>query len=228
MTNKKILLLFVTINSLLHAKSIPISLGNACGVAGALRDFKLRNEAYPFDWIVSPFDALYKMFETDFATFLLKESLVIKDKSAVVDQLHNFRFVHDFPTHGHINTSEHEESPVGTIRYDFLNYFDLIKAKYERRIDRFRNRLHSHDKLIFIRNRDISIDQAFDLCALLEARFPSLDFMLVVVDDENKIISIPAKQHPRATFFYGPDYIDYGANPALINCKKIFTELTLL
>src|SRR5271156_6690476 len=47
-----------------------ISLGHSCGPAIHLRYFKLRTEAYPFDWITSHFDSLYQALKDDFKYFL--------------------------------------------------------------------------------------------------------------------------------------------------------------
>ena len=46
-----------------------ISLGQSCTVAGAVRDYGIREFAFPFDWIVSPFNSLYQVFEDDFKFF---------------------------------------------------------------------------------------------------------------------------------------------------------------
>lgn len=43
------LFFFNTQGNLNQNDTIVISLGRACGVAGTLREYNLRNEAYPFD-----------------------------------------------------------------------------------------------------------------------------------------------------------------------------------
>ncbi len=226
-----IIILFFNINILfngLDAKNVVISLGNACGVAGALRDYHLRQEAYPFDWIVSPFDAVCEMITTDFATFLDKEALEISNPTTVFDQVNGFKFIHDFPTHHGMNNTEHDPASTGPIRQDFLNYLPSIKEKYNRRISRFINALHGNDRIYLIRNRDVSIEQALMLCLLLEEKFPNLDFLLIVVDDENKITSKIDQVNKRIKFFYGSKYIQYESNRAIVDWKKIFKKLNLI
>lgn len=209
---------------------IVISIGNACGVAGALQDYQLRDAAYPFDWIVSPFESLCTMFETNFKDFLNKHSLKIRpDGGAVIDTLYNFEFVHDFPTHESINESENGASTAGQIRHNFLEYFANIESKYVRRIERLRNILQSQHKVIFIRNRDITMDQAMAFCNLLETQFPQLDFLLILVDDENKMTINMDLYHPRIKNFYGSRYIQYGeGKQSVIKWKNIFMELGLI
>ncbi|MBY0110249.1 MAG: papain-like cysteine peptidase [Candidatus Babeliaceae bacterium] len=206
-----------------------ISLGNACGVAGALREYNIRNEAYPFDWIVSPFKSVYAMIETDFDNFLMDNALVIRsDGSAVIDTINNFEFVHDFPTVYSINQTEHEEIQAGKITSIFLNYLPQIKEKYNRRISRFINACKGNKRVIFIRNRDISMQQAFALCKLLTQKYPQLNYILVLIDDQNNMCSEMDIFQPQIKNFYGTPYINYDNNKSSINWELIFNNLGLI
>lgn len=70
MNLKKIFYLFIL---LIHQPYINgaklISLGGSCTVASILREFNLRHEAYPFDWMFSSYNAVYQAIKDDFRYF---------------------------------------------------------------------------------------------------------------------------------------------------------------
>ena len=164
-----------------------ISLGQACTVAGAMREYGIRITAYPFDWIVSPFQGLYQALSDNFEHFLQEDSLTIRsyDRYGVVDYC-GFEFVHDFPVmqpndefaeligEGHVTG--------GVLRDDWRSFLPQVKTKYKRRIDRLHDTFSTaQEKIYLIRYGGISREQAIQLRDLLYKRYPQLDFELIVL-----------------------------------------------
>lgn len=155
---------------------IAISLGTYCAIANALKYNGIRNQAYPFDWLVIPFDGLYKVLDSDFEFFLSNKNtlqILDKDKRFVVDASTDIYYGHDFPTEGgRINANV-----VG----DFLSYFDRVKEKYTRRINRLKMVLNSSKRVMFFRYM-INKQEAIALCNLLKQKFKLLDFSIVAIN----------------------------------------------
>jgi hypothetical protein len=164
---------------------IAISLGQECSTAAALRGLHIRTFAYPFDWIISPFNGLYDAFATKFVHFLEKDSLCLReDKQGIVDYYH-FQFVHDFPTLQSGQSVVHTEEPISQhiIRPDFLNFYDVVKEKYTRRITRLINILQGTQPVILIRHFDMNREQVQDFYQLIHTLFPELPCTLAVVQN---------------------------------------------
>src|SRR5262245_43310694 len=116
-----------------------ISLGGSCQIAHQLRLNQIRSAAFPFDWIITPVESLCAFIESDFRDFLAPENLRLNvnmdpDPPCVEDARYNVLFPHDFP---------HDVS--------FLREIEHVKAKYQRRIDRFRTVLASDAKVLLMR-----------------------------------------------------------------------------
>ena len=115
-----------------------VSLGYDCSPASALRGLGLRPAALPFDWVESNVDALEKCIGDRFAQYH-KGIRLNESKTRVVDA-YGFQFPHDYPT----MDSEMEE--VGECNFgesgkhiveNWMDYYEDVKAKYDRRIERF-------------------------------------------------------------------------------------------
>jgi len=141
MLKKIIFILFFSIfntKNILTETPLCISLGGTCGPALNLRDLKIRTEAYPFDWLVSPFESLYRALTDDFELFLINIQ-VAPHKNGVIDH-YGFHFTHDWPT-----ILDHDFDPLTT---DFIGCSTLypewemalpsVRKKYQRRIKRFK------------------------------------------------------------------------------------------
>jgi hypothetical protein len=164
-----------------------ISLGGACAPALNLRNLKLRFDAYPFDWILSPFEGLCKALEEDFQNFLT--DLTIRSEGNGVIDHYGFHFTHDWPT---VNNQKIEDLYkvlyIGDLRTMPLasNWADTIaavKEKYQRRIDRFRAACRGSEKVFFIRAERFSQEEAIRLRDLLMKKYPLLDFVLIAIDN---------------------------------------------
>ncbi len=148
-------------------EKIVISLGFNCGAARHFQANNLSGAYFPFDWCFSEYESIYRAIRDDFKGFL--EVLVappVKYRE-VIDQTYKIKFIHDFKV------------DVGD--QVFLLDYDENKAKYERRISRFRNALKSKKKLFFFR-AVITKQEALQLRNLITEKYPQLDYTLVVMN----------------------------------------------
>jgi hypothetical protein len=112
-----------------------LSIGYDCSPAAALRGLGLRTVALPFDWVESNVDALEKCIGDRFAQY--HKGLHLNDtKTRVVDS-YGFQFPHDYPTVGTQDISGCYEETGKEIVENWMDYYDVVKAKYDRRINRF-------------------------------------------------------------------------------------------
>lgn len=180
--------LFILLCTSLHLfgqdRPIAISLGTACPVAFVLRDIGIRTVAYPFDWVAVPFKGLYRTIENDFDNFFIKKNLDFvmgPDFDGIIDTDTQFVFFHDFPI---ISDNPEQEDTVrsGKILENFLDFYDDINNKYQRRIFRFREALNSSEKVILIRYLATK-EEAVLLRDLIQFKYPLLDFTIVIITD---------------------------------------------
>jgi hypothetical protein len=128
-----------------------LTLGYDCSPAGALRAMGLRSFALPFDWLVSPINAMEACLKDDFAHF--HTNLRLNHKSTRIVDHYGFEFNHDYPTAtddhvvDHLNEDWHCEKEI------VKNWRDCTSAvldKYHRRIERFRNILQDRNMPILV------------------------------------------------------------------------------
>lgn len=118
-----------------------VSIGYDCSTASVLRGLGLRPAALPFDWVESNVDALEKCIGDRFANYH-KGLRLNKSKTRLIDT-YGFQFPHDYPTIDSQNTHVKEvgECDFGEsgkqIVENWMDYYDIVKAKYDRRIERF-------------------------------------------------------------------------------------------
>lgn len=186
MLQKKLLyvfVLFLSIQDIVAKIPLCISLGAACGPALTLRDLKLRAEAYPFDWVISPFDSLYKALEDDFE-FFLTDLQLRPDQTGIIDY-YGFHFTHDLPTvHNQtFNVLETDFTGNCTLYHQWENALPLVREKYQRRIKRFRNVCRGKEKVFFIRS-ETNKAEALLLRDFFKTKYPQLDFVLIVFSSD--------------------------------------------
>jgi hypothetical protein len=130
-----------------------LSVGYDCSPAGALRGLKLREFALPFDWIISNVTILERCFEDNFSKF--HKNLKFHSNTRLVDE-YGFLFPHDYPS---VNTTNVDIDGVGEgsfgdeiykISDNWINYHDIVLAKYNRRIERFKNIVNDPDPIIVL------------------------------------------------------------------------------
>lgn len=187
------IILLLIIAQAADAKVSPIiSLGQSCTVAGALRDNGLRIQAYPFDWTVSPFNALYDSLAEDFQHFLQEDSLSIRvsDRYGILDY-YGFHFVHDFPANQPNDKFAEligENHVTGGIIVDnWKEYLPAVKEKYWRRIARLQESCLGQERVYFIRHSDTTRTQAIALRDLIIKKYPVLDFVLIILGRSQEI-----------------------------------------
>jgi len=120
-----------------------ISLGSNCSPAIYLRDHHIREYAHPFDWAVTPFQAVLDHFENDFDSFLKQENLIflpaverklimpgldpmytkIDMVTPVICKKHKTLFPHDFTINGQADLLDVQQKYQKRISrlYEFLN-----------------------------------------------------------------------------------------------------------
>lgn len=131
-----------------------MSFGYDCSPASTLRNLNLRCEALPFDWVVSNLQILINCIEDNFNKY--HENLYFNiSKKRLIDS-YGFQFPHDYPLdNNNIDDSKIGEGIFGEetdkqIISNWSEYHPKVLEKYERRIERFYNYLHSDIPLIIL------------------------------------------------------------------------------
>jgi len=131
-----------------------LTIGFDCSPAAALRNVNLRKYALPFDWIQTNVYSIQKCFETNFEKFHLNLHLNYS-KTRLIDEYGN-QFPHDYP----LNDTPVEMDEIGEgviseerdkiISNEWINYYTIVKEKYDRRILRFINIVNDAKPIIVL------------------------------------------------------------------------------
>jgi len=120
-----------------------LTLGYDCSPAAVLRNLNIRKFALPFDWVVSDVNILEKCFEDNFSKFH-KNLKFNYNKTRLIDE-YGFQFPHDYQLNNmtNINNNNVGEGIFGEEKNNFItdnwiNYYDVVLEKYNRRIERFK------------------------------------------------------------------------------------------
>lgn len=178
-------LLFLFWNIVLQADPIVISLGADCQVAGNLRNYHLRFQAYPFDWNrTQSFDSIVKIIQDDFKHWLDPQFLEYKTVR-ICNTYYDLEFFHDFPAKDGLDERMVEglERIGGELDPNFLSFLPEIQAKYKRRIDRFNEVLNSNEPVLFIRSY-ATPRSARKFVKLMKLKYPNLQYKLIVLIGE--------------------------------------------
>jgi hypothetical protein len=175
----------------LHEQKLFVSLGSHCDPARILQNAGLRKAAFPFDSIISMNgEAVLEMIETEFCYFLDERYLSPYPVGGdpLVHMRYHLEFLHD------------GRWLDNNLRENMLK----LKAKYQRRIDRFNNLGSFPGTVYFIRssylhsltdphriykiaeNREITEEYALRLYSVLKKRFPGLKFHVLIVNTHDK------------------------------------------
>lgn len=194
-----------------------ISLGQQCGVSYNLEKYGWKGETLPFDWIRTPnFSYVVKLIETRFKDFLNPELLEYNNKEEVKfyfkNKMTKCEFVHECED----------------------NNFSDILSKYQRRIDRFYEKIKTFNKIIFIRDiyrHNYSknyIDSAslIDFDLIIKKINPNLKYRFVIIYRSSiipyKIItSMKTEVSPNIIFIQDNTYERYWKREQ-IDWKRIF------
>jgi hypothetical protein len=161
-----------------------ISLGCNCELTWNIRDYFGIERAYPFDWWITPFRALWKLLENRFHNlFNINNLEVSPDLLTVKDKYYNLLYHHDF--------ERTEDDKI--IADNIFQQLPLVKQKYDMLIDRFFKDLQKK-RVLFIRNREGNISHLdrdstpmdentfVQLYDLLEEMFPASEISLLVTN----------------------------------------------
>lgn len=151
-----------------YAFDLAISLGDECQAAHQLFLNGMRHAAYPFDWLETPFDSLYRLIECEFAGFLARENLEFRGRT-IAETKFRVNIDHDFP-----------------IVPEFMPFYDQVRQRYDRRIARFLADLRSSQRIVFLRV-NLTRAEAVRLTALLDLRYPNLDYLLVAIGHQEEM-----------------------------------------
>jgi len=175
----------------IESDSIFVSLGSHCEVAVFLNEHQLRTRAFPFDWLLSSsHDQFISLLDDDFQ-HLLDERYFFQNPDhhhVIENYYYEIEFRHDWPFSDLITNSARYSDQV-----------EQMQAKYQRRIERFRQLRYFTNKVFFIRVafeylnepnpfwkqegiERITIDQAKEIKEALDRYFPNLNFILVIIN----------------------------------------------
>jgi len=119
------------------------SLGDLCLAAMKMEKFDLRPYAGPLDWMATyDLSAVNLLLRNRFAHFMEYKNLYVEKKVSdqlylVRDLYYDFQSNHDFFTHNNFPPN--------------LEAYPYVKAKYDRRVQRFMEKVQTSRKILFIR-----------------------------------------------------------------------------
>lgn len=173
-----------------------ISLGSRCYTAMDLERLNLRDKAYPFDWLITPWSGIELAFRSGFSGFLSIENMRQNQKhpSWYLDEKYQFEFRHDFTKHSSISRQ-----------------IKAISQKYQRRIQRFLQDIS--EPTLFIR-----FVESIEECEYLVQNHSNISRMITEPCAENEIIFISQYQQimqiPGSYLFSNAaDYADTVVHP---------------
>lgn len=216
-----IILSFISITTFLHGMEQPfdalIPLGGDCQLAHQMRVNGLRKYALPLDWSISSPEALIKILDNKFHNYLNKENLEFvenftenRNESYIKEKLYGINFVHEFKR-----------------EKNFLDGYDTVKEKCDRRIERFFQVIEESKNPLFLR-KWINKEQAIVLAALIKDKLvPGKNFTLLALDSTTTSEIEKPWGYPNIVNYYlrQPDpYVWQGDDQAW---KEIFTNMGL-
>lgn len=151
------------------------SLGDLCLTAIQLRENNLRPFSGVLDWVASPsLGTVNRLLQNRFSNFLDPSNLKpIKYVSQwdlfVLDEVNNIGFNHDFKTDK--NTLTH------------LGGYPEVKEKYDRRIQRFLEKMSTSQRILFVRT-EATLNEVQELESTLSGMVKN-DFRILVVNHSN-------------------------------------------
>lgn len=128
-----------------------VSLGHSCQPAVHLDRCKLRAKSFPFDWNITPLDAVCEMIENHFLDFLNPQFLE-RDYTTplintfIINRRYKTALAHDWPI---AHEADGSYAPVS----NYLDFLEEVATKYQRRIERFYNVCDMAKTVYFFRLR---------------------------------------------------------------------------
>jgi hypothetical protein len=166
-----------------------MSIGSNCAPGLSLRQFKIKKETYPFDWVRTNSKIIYDVLLTGPEKYTSFNS-VISDNYFLKD-LHSY-------THPNFNKTHINHYGQHFTHYLDISMVDLIN-KFTRYLDRFFELLNSNKKILFIhsneefiyhkKSRDKKEEFYEYLCKIndiLIEKYPKIEFKIINIDIDNK------------------------------------------
>jgi hypothetical protein len=174
-----------------------ITIGRDCSPAAALRNMEMRPAALPFDWVVSSADLICKCITENFVGYHTDLTLNVH-KTRLIDR-RGFLFPHDYPASGiadisgQIGEGVFGEEAGRVILESWPEHYATVKAKYDRRIDRFQAILHDKTTPIIMLCRYTN-EEALRIRAVLCTKYDRSDIYVVnssgQVAETNTFVSV--------------------------------------
>ena len=164
-----------------------IPLGYNCTPTNSIRDGKLRNASFPFDWNYTSMEKIVECFTNEFKTFFLKENLKraswysgkpayeTSTGSHLIEEKAKIIYVHDGSYKELINNE---------------NIYLKHKEKYSRRINRLLDIMNSGDKVLFVRYENSENDyqqliNIIELKDIIKSKYPKCKFKIYIFTKDN-------------------------------------------
>ena len=184
-----------------------VSLGGACAPAWQIRTFTGRDTAYPFDWLVLPFDSLVGLIERDFDGFMAPDAFSpMLDRKAIRNTRFPCMHLHDFPNP--VRDEGWRALVPGVMeRYRFLigRWRDLVAG--DARVLFVRQQGHC-DPETFVFDRDLGPAEIAGLVRLIETRCPRLRFEILLVNAAGRIDPDPRVHSASVSWDAAADWPD--------------------
>ena len=156
-----------------------VSLGSSCSIAYNLNEYKLRKEAYPFDWTrTNNLNNVSIAIDTLFDDFLNLDKFKLK------------QFDESFEVNG-IKGSYIYSNDYCSFFHDFnklINEMDTTEfiQKYQRRINRFLELLRSNENITFIREEigKLNKNKINKLIKNLNNYNPNMKFKIIIITND--------------------------------------------
>jgi len=172
-----------------------ITVGYDCSPSGALRGLGLREAALPFDWVVSDISSLQRCVEDNFKQF--HTNLHFNTSHSRLIDAYGFEFPHDYPhcdvSDSYIGEGAFGEAPGKTIIADWHKYYDIAKAKYARRIERFKTIMQNTLPIIVLSRH--SYENIIKLKQTFKTYYNKTNIVFVNATTDNSIDSKILKYH---------------------------------
>lgn len=158
-----------------------ITVGYDCSPAAALRNVGLRQFALPFDWVVSSIDSLEQCLSENFVRF--HTNLRLNESKKRLIDAYGFEFPHDYPLSTTTNLDmigkgAYGEQDGSTICDNWMDYYQIIKDKYNRRMERFMSIVRD-DKPIIIMCRYNTINEIIRLQELFKKLYQKTNICFI-------------------------------------------------
>jgi hypothetical protein len=164
-----------------------MSLGYDCSPAATLKNLNIRDEALPFDWVVSDLQILITCIEDNFNSY--HKNLHFNQRKTRLIDSYGFQFPHDYPfDSNNIDNSKIGEGVFGEefnkqIISNWGEYHTMALEKYKRRIERFYNYLSS-DKPLIILCRNYCVKDINHFASYLANKFRKNNIYFVISSKE--------------------------------------------